>query len=606
MYDTKSAFGRPKAVAGAASSNLLPGIQVGIALELLFLNLFGDQSEGQPSAPSSLFASAVRAFLSTQADRLNPSEEDWQQQIPCGPAVYDVMLPVLLQDIILGAVEQCVESNLQATPTMYYALSLARDATTAMYGGVGVDGMDVKAEASLDSNDDIAWRALVQRWLDWHPLSCLLSPLYRSQLLTTVPCLKATPSHIVALAFLVKEESGGVDPICSETVFSQTQIDQASNVLPAATIAALLAWNHICHSRTKKGTVYLSLACQLAQSPDALKQSAAFASEGKLLHSVCQSITVWIYLQIRTKDAMTWRLVADQLPTSCDSSCIDTSESKAATRKQIWAVERAAMVAVRLATGKEKSDKRLIEDVSLRAVAGCLEAVQAMTNYSAKPEQQDSPRLFTFCDAISPLMAALAAATRPPGLDGHHVRSRLAYAPKQTSSSGDLPLLCTTAWLHLDFASQLLAAVSPTHAEAEALRSMVELLLAAAHSTILQSSGAPQLQIVMDRLAQCQAACATAFSISPGSTSQFNIEYSDQNSSGIGSDEPWTPSDWTPSDFSSRVMSYEQSPQVEKGIEYTQELQLPYDIQATSEESYLPLSFWGPLPELNAFLHSPP
>lgn len=585
-------------VAGGVSSNLLPGIQVGIALELLFLNLFGNQSEEQPSSPSSLFASAVRTFLSTQADKLTPSEEDWQQQIPCGPAVYDVMLPVLFQDIVEGSVEQCARSYLQATPTMYYALSLARDSTSAMYEAVGIDGTDVKLEANLESNDGTSWRASVQRWLDWHPLACLIPPLHRSQLLTTTPSLQAIPSQVVALAFLVKEESSGVDPVSTESVFSQTQIDQSTNVLPAATNALLLAWNHFCHGRARKGTVYLSLACQLAQSPDALKQSAAWAGEGRLLHSLCQSITVWIYLQIRTKDPMTWKLVADQLPTSCESVVTDTGTSKGAARKQIWALERAAIVALELATGLKKENKRLVEDVSLRAVRGCLEAIQAMAVYPLKSQQQDTLRLFTYCDAISPLMTALDIAARPPGLEGHHLRTRLAYAPKQTSSSEDLPLLCTTAWLHLDFASQLLAGATATHAEAEALRSMAGTLLVSAHSTVLQSSAAPHLQAIVDRLAQCQAACATALSFSPVSLSQFASEYSDQSPSQVGSSESWTPSD-----FFSRATSYEESPQAAKGSECLEDMQFPDYIQAASDESYLPLSFWGPLPELNAFLH---
>ncbi|PWN23067.1 hypothetical protein BCV69DRAFT_107042 [Microstroma glucosiphilum] len=516
------------------------------------------------------------------------------------------MLPVLLQDIIEGSIEQCRGSTLQATPTMYYALSLARDTTTAMYGDLGVAAGDVKPETNLESDDDATWRALVQRWLDWHPLSCLLSPLHRSQLFTTRPSLQSTPSQIVVLAFLVKEESSGVDPLYSENVFSQTQIDQSTSVLPAATNAALLAWNHICHGRTRKGTVYLSLACQLAQSPDALKQSAAFAGEGKLLHSLCQSITVWIYLQIRTKDPMTWRLVADHLPTSYDSAVIDIGEGKAATRKQLRAVERAAMVALSLATGQKRDDERPVEDVSLRAVVTCLEAIQSMAVYRVRSEQQDNLHLLSCCNAISPLMAALGTATRPPGLEEHRLRSRLAYAPQQTSSSGDLPLLCTTAWLHLDFASQLLAATNPEAADADALKSMTELLLSAAQSKVLQSSGAPQLQTILARLAHCQTRCAAALDISPGPVSQLPSDYSDPSYSRVGSHEPWTPTD-----FSSNVVSSEHTPQIltpqtGKGIECSQGMQLPYNIQATSEDFDLPLSFWGPLPELNAFLYPPP
>jgi hypothetical protein len=245
--------------------------------------------------PTSAFSVALQSYMRDKAPYLVYGPEDLGEQKPCTPAVYDGLMPMLVQNLldtckfqysVLGKGHQDMEKK----PT-YLTIALSRDDESLPFD---TSAAHLVQEIRLESAEVAS---LSQTWFASHPLACCVSiadvhgegPLHKA-LLSIVACEASILSGLPRSEELLDQ---------AHKIFFSTRLpdkDDVESLLLACQISTLLGWRHTAYTRVKWGIANLALACQLmAQIESRPERQGAILSNLKSFLSI---ITVWAFSQL--------------------------------------------------------------------------------------------------------------------------------------------------------------------------------------------------------------------------------------------------------------------------------------------------------------------
>ncbi|CAO1638184.1 unnamed protein product [Sympodiomycopsis kandeliae] len=302
-----------------------PDLTVGTTVSLFFFELF------QSEEAWSVYATAVQAWKRDRAHLVSKDHPD-AAQLPdvTSAEIYQGMMRWMAKDCVEGCVESM--SRIEMPRSTRYAVRLAMDTTANMDLDDRLLRQSDAAIADLSRLSPASKRNLFQTWMDIHPCSGLLTEDQRYHLTRWENPL-GWPAGWQALHLLVLGEAlewkSGISSQSeslvarAEAYFWQLKMgvsprDDAFLTL----IGALFAWHHLGHFRSKKGSVYLALACHLPNS-GCLASADKYGNDVRLTHeetgklSLIQTIlncqAIWTFMQLGTNDANLLRMMRFEL-----------------------------------------------------------------------------------------------------------------------------------------------------------------------------------------------------------------------------------------------------------------------------------------------------